>query len=122
MDEKKIFLAYIYRALTLLYRYLYKVRADYVFDNFYAHNLEEECGCIDYIPSPESRLAFHYRIAKELEQRYSKEKIDMYLDKCIISLLDNTLPELGEAMVAGLIRLNVDKYNPIFSPLLARIK
>ena len=123
MDEKKIFLAYIYRSLTLLYRYLFRVRADYAFDNMYAHITEEECGCRDCMPTIESSLALHYRIAKEMENKYNvKYKLDKNLCVCIDKLLLNAVPTVSEAIMAGLIRYSVDRYNPVFSSLLAQYK
>lgn len=123
MDEKKIFLAYTYRALTLLYRHLYKVRADLIFDNMYAHHDEEECGCKDCMPTVESSLALHYRVAKEIESMYNvSKKLDRSLCQCIDKLLNNELPTLDKTIGAGLIRYNIDRYNPIFSSLLSQLK
>lgn len=119
MDEKKIFLAYIYRSLTLLYHHLYRVGAYLVFDNMYASHEDGECGCKDCMPTIESSLALHYKIVNLLESEYNVPvKLNKNLEQCILKLLNNTLPTVGEAITAGLIRYSVDKYNPIFSSLL----
>ena len=118
MDEKKIFLAYTYRALGLLYTHLYKVKAFAVFDNMYEYKDDEQCGCRDVMATPLSSLAFHYRVAKELKERYpSSRSINSYLVQCIDLLLDNQLPDRVLATHGGLYVHKYDKYNPIFSPL-----
>lgn len=116
MDEKKIFLAYIYRALTLLYSYLYQVKAWAVFDNMYEYEQEEQCACKDIMPTPLSSLALHYRIACELQERYpSAKRLNKNLSDCISLLLDNQLPRQVDAVHAGLYSLKYDRYNPIFT-------
>ena len=116
MDEKKIFLAYVYRALALLYTHLYKVKAFAVFDNMYEYSEEEQCACKDVMPTPLSSLALHYRIAREIEERYHPpKKVGKYLQQCIDLLLNEQTPDRILATCANLYKPSVDRYNPIFN-------
>ena len=116
MDEKKIFFAYTYRALGLLYRHLYRIKAYLLYDNLYCYDEEEQCGCIDTMPTALSSLAFHYRVAKEVDNNYNNSiKISKYLDQAIQTLLDGQTPSLIDATYAGLYNPKFDQYNPIFT-------
>lgn len=116
MDEKKIFLAYTYRALDLLYRHLYTIKASAIFDNMYDSDVERQCACKDVMATPLSSLALHFYIEQAIEERYAScKKLNKYLHDAISLLLNNQTPDIILATCASLYNPYYDRYNPIFT-------
>ena len=118
MDEKKIFLAFIYRCLNKVYTHLYKVRADQCIDHIYVFITDQQC-CTKYVlATPLANLAFHYKMCKIAHEQYNKPALSPLLSKIIENLLQNQIPTISEAMSADLIVPRIDQYNPIIKPYL----
>lgn len=118
MPEKKIFLAYTYRSLQVLYAYLYKVRADLVFDNIYAYHEDRQCSHKDYLISSEANLLLHYNTVLKMQKLYNTPPLNRGANDIIVKLLNNEIPTIEEGIKSGLIKYSVDIYNPVFAPYL----
>ena len=120
-DEKKIFLAYVYRSLNILYTYLYKMDGHHTIDGIVGHH-EDQQACYAYIPAtPLGSLALHKFGADKLSQQYGYRALPKIQSQFMEKLIHYQLPTVGEAIQAGIINVKIDKYNPLFSSLLTNL-
>ena len=82
----------------------------------YKYDSEEECGCKDIMATPLSSLAFHYKVARQIDEMYNPPiKLNTYLLTVIEALVNNRMPDYVTCAYAGLINQQFDRYNPIFT-------
>lgn len=119
-DKKKIFLAYTYRCLDLLYKCLYNLEGETIIGGLMAHHTEKLC-CYAYTPDTSvANLALHkYGYNLIVATHTNKYKVAKYKltdaqNKFIDDLISGILPPFSDALKIGIIT-SVDRYNPIFS-------
>lgn len=114
-QEKKIFLAYVYRSLNLLYSYLYKHDAHLYIDGIVAHD-DDRQSCYAYTPiSALPKLALHKYAADKLHEQHGYAHVPTAQLNFINKLLQNQLPTISEALQAKIINITIDRYNPLFA-------